>query len=896
MATENVARRPDPDVLLAQARASGKGKLTVFLGAAPGVGKTFSMLSRARRLVASGIDIVIGLVETHGRAETAELLDGLDVLPRRKVAYRGQELEEFDLDAALARRPATIVVDEMAHSNAAGSRHPKRYQDIEELIQAGINVWTALNIQHLESLSDLVGRITGVTVREIVPDIALKRADEVILVDLPPAELIDRLKEGRIYLPDNARRAIESFFKPANLTALRELALRRTADRVDDQMVDFLRQSAIEGPWATAERLLVLVGPDALSEKVVRTASRLASGLNAPWLAVSLVRPSANIDTATAQQLEDRLRLAERLGAETRRVTAGDFATEVFKIARRENITQIVVGRSPRPWLSRLTRRSLPDALLRQSRDLSIHVVSAEEGDDEPVALFGGFTLRGRPGRRWLETIAFPVVATTLATLAGLVLTALMPLQNISMLYLVAVIVCGTVNGRIAAIIASGISFLAYNFFFIDPVYTFTVARPHELFALVVFLGAAIFTGDLAGRMREQAERARRQEKATQALYDFSRKLSGSARLGDVFDATVAHIYASTGLGAAVLLAEEDRLELQAAWPPDLGLDSTDETAARWALDKREPAGRFTSTLPQVHWQFRPIVTSRGVAGVIGLLRSEGDGPLLPHEEQVVRGVLEQAAIAIDRARLVRENLRTAALEQSERLNSALFSSLSHDLKTPLASIAGAVSSLQQYGSKMDRATQDDLLVSIGEETSRLGRFVTNLLDMTRIEAGTLKAKRDSVDVGDVIGGALERACKLYPERTFDVSIAPDLPLARGDGTLLGQVLFNLLDNAAKYGGDGGTISVFARRDAENVAIAVTDQGKGIPEGDLERIFDKFVRRTKGDGRAAGTGLGLSIARGFVQAMGGTIKAESPAVRKRGARFTVRLPIYEAAR
>ena len=897
MAWDAVDRRPDPDALLAAATTAGKGKLTIFLGAAPGVGKTFSMLNRARRLAATGIDIVIGLVETYGRAETAELLEGLTVLPRRKVLYRGQELDEFDLDAALSRHPATIVVDEMAHSNAPGSRHPKRYQDIEELIQAGINVWTALNIQHLESLSDLVDRITGITVRELVPDIALKRADDVILVDLPPAELIERLKEGRIYLPDNAQRAIEGFFKPANLTALRELALRRTADRVDDQMVDFLRQSAIEGPWATSERLLVLVGPDPLSEKVVRTASRLASGLNAPWLAVSMVRPSANIDTAAAQQLEDTLRLAERLGAETRRVTAEDFAAEVFKIARRENITQIVVGRSPRPWLSRLTRRSLPDALLRQSRDLSIHVVSAEEGDDQPVTLlFGGFALRGKPGRRWLETIAFALVATTLATLASLVLTALMPLQNISMLYLVAVIVCGTINGRIAAIIASGISFLAYNFFFIDPVYTFTVARPHELFALVVFLGAAIFTGDLAGRMREQAERARRQEKATLALYEFSRKLSGSARLGDVLDATVAHIYASIGLGAAVLLSEDGKLDLQAAWPPDLALDSTDEAAARWAFGKREPAGRFTSTLPQVPWQFRPIHTSRGVAGVLGLLRTEGDGALLPHEEQVVRGVLEQAAIAIDRARLVRENLRTAALEQSERLNSALFSSLSHDLKTPLATIAGAASSLRQLGDKMDEATRDDLLISIEEETSRLDRFVINLLDMTRIEAGTLKAKRDSIDIGDTVSGALDRARKLYPERAFDLSLAPDLPPARGDATLLGQVLFNLLDNAAKYGGDGGAISVFARRDGESVAIAVTDQGKGIPERDLERIFEKFARRTRGDGRAAGTGLGLSIARGFVEAMGGTIKAESPATRKRGARFTVRLPIYEAGR
>ncbi len=855
MARQDIDRRPDPDALLAAASSASKGKLTVFLGAAPGVGKTFSMLSRARRLRTAGVDIVIGLVETHGRAETAELMEGLELLPRRKVEYHGRELEEFDLDAALARKPQILVVDEMAHSNPEGSRHPKRYQDIDELIQAGIDVWTALNIQHLESLSDLVGQIAGVEVREIVPDIALKKADEVILVDLPPAELIDRLKEGKVYLPENAQRAIEGFFKPANLTALRELALRRTADRVDDQMVDFLRQSAIEGPWATAERLLVLVGTDPLSEKVVRTASRQASGLNAPWLVVSLARPDMTPDVAEAHKLDDILRLAERLSAETRRVVSEDFVQEILKIARRENITQIVVGRQRRSWLSRFTRRSLPDTLLRRSRDISVHVVS---GDDVPEET-PGFSLRNRLLRRWLETLALPALAVAGMTLLGRAITAIVPLQNVSMLYLVAVILCGVMSGRLSAVIASALSFLAYNFFFIEPVYTFTVAKPHELFALIVFLAAAAFTGDLAGQMREQAERARRQEKATQALYDFSRKLSGSARLGDA-------------------------------------LDGTDMTAARWACDKREPSGHATATLPQVPWQFRPILSSRGVAGVLGLERPGNPGPLLPHEEQVVRGVLEQAAIAIDRARLVRENLRTAALEESERLHSALFSSLSHDLKTPLATIAGAVTSLRQLGDKMSGATRDDLLLSIEEEASRLSRFVTNLFDMTRIEAGTLKARRESIDIADAVSTSVERIRKLFPERVIEVSLASDLPATRGDANLLGQVLFNLLDNAVKYSGEAGAISVFARRDGNEVAIAVTDQGKGIPPGDLERIFQKFFRRAKGDGRSAGTGLGLSIARGFIEAMGGTIKAESPAIRKRGTRFTVRLPVYEAAK
>jgi two-component system sensor histidine kinase KdpD len=671
-------RRPSPDALLALAGKGERGKLTVFLGAAPGVGKTYAMLNRARRLKTAGIDIVVGLVETHGRTETAALLDDLEILPRRSIDYRGHLLEEFDVDAALARKPQIIVVDEMAHSNAEGSRHPKRYQDIEELLGAGIDVWTALNIQHLEGTADLVARISGVEVREIVPDVALKRADEVILVDLPPAELIERLKEGKVYLPENAQRAIEGFFKPANLTALRELALRRTADRVDDQMVDFLRQSAIEGPWATAERLLVLVGPDALSEKVVRTASRLASGLNAPWIAMSIARPGAEVDMTDAQRLDETMRLAERLGADTRRVVAEDFVTEALKIARRENVTQIFVGRPVRSLWASVTRTSLPDALLRRARDINVHVVSGDDEEDGPAL---NLAFRGRSPRAWLEAIALPIASVATITVIGLGLYAFLPLQNISMLYLVAVVVCGIRNGRLSAIVASGLSFLAYNFFFIEPVHTFTVAKPHELFALVIFLAAAVLTGELAGRMREQAERSRRQEQATQALYEFSRKLASAVRLDTVLDATAAHLYATMGQSTVLLVHEDGELRVGSIWPPDIELDATDMTAARWAFDKREASGSATGTLPQVPWHFRPIMAGKRVTGIVGLLRGT-QGPLLPHEEQVVRGVLEQAAIAIDRARLTRENARTAALEESEKLNSARFASLSHDIRS----------------------------------------------------------------------------------------------------------------------------------------------------------------------------------------------------------------------
>lgn len=884
MADHGQKNRPDPDKLLELATRETRGKLTVFLGAAPGVGKTYAMLLRARRLKEDGDDIVIGVAETHGRAETAALLEGLEVIPRRKVVYRDRPLEEFDIDAAIARKPEILVVDELAHTNVPGSRHPKRYQDIEELLWLGINVWTAMNVQHLESLSDLVTSITGVTVREIVPDIVLKRADEVLLVDLPPAELIERLKEGKVYLPENAERAVEGFFKPANLTALRELALRRTADRVDDQMIDLLRQNAIEGPWATGERLLVCVGPDNLSDKVVRTASRLASGLNAHWLVVSLTQTN-DAGVETGKRIDELLDLAERLGAETRRVIAQDFVEEIFRIARRENVTQIVVGRPRSRRFSNPFRRSLPDEIIKRFTDIGVHIVTGEEQGTP----YKPPTMRKRSRQELAKAIAVPVVATGVTTLLGLGANDIVHTQNLSMLFLVAVILSAMISGRLSAVIAAGLSFVFYNFFFLEPLHDLSIAKPHQLFSLVIFLAVALMIGDLAGRLRDQVARSRNQAKNTQALYEFSRKLSGTARLDDVLFSTATHLHATFGTGVAILLPGEGDVSLQTIWPPDLTLDGTDMTAVRWAFEKNERAGHDTTTLPLINWQFLPILTSHGVAGVLGL-HMQTHATFTENEDRMLTAILDQTAIAIDRAQLVRENAKTAALQESEKLHTALFSSLSHDLKTPLASITGAVTTLRQLGSRIKPDSRDDLLLSIEEEAKRLTRFVANLFDMTRIEAGTLKVKSIPVDATEAIISAVERIKKTTPDIAIELSIAADLPAVSGDPSLLGQVLFNLVDNAAKYAGDG-PIAIYARQDEDEVAISVTDQGKGIPAKDLDKIFDKFYRRVKGDGRAPGTGLGLSIARGFVESMGGTIRAESPAIRKRGTRFIVRLPV-----
>ncbi|TCV73820.1 two-component system sensor histidine kinase KdpD [Neorhizobium sp. R1-B] len=883
-------RRPDPDALLALAEKDRRGKLTIFLGAAPGVGKTYAMLSRARRLKVDGSDVVVGLVETHGRSETAGLLDGLEILPRRRVAHRGRMLEEFDLDAALARRPRIIIVDELAHSNPEDSRHPKRYQDIEELISAGIDVWTALNIQHLESLADLVAQITGVTVRERVPDVVLKRADEVLLVDLAPSELIERLKEGKVYLPESANRAVDRFFRLGNLTALRELALRRTADRVDDQMVDYLKQNAIDGPWATGERLLVCVGSDLLSEKVVRVASRLASGLNAPWLVVSIERADREVETPERlQRIETLFRLAEQLGAETRRVVGNDFVEEILKLARREHATQIVIGTRKRSRWQKLVSRSLPDALAREASGLGVHIVTPEGSPPERAR--PSVSLPRASALRQSAIWALGFVAPT--TVVGKGIDVFVELPNISLLFLLAVLGASVVGGYASAFLAAILSALAYNFFFIDPRHTFTIAAPHEVFALFVFLAVAIIAGGLASRIREQAEVARIRAAALQSLYDFSRKLASTAKGEDAIWLAVSQLQASLKRNVVLLVPRKGDLAVTAAWPPDTELDVTDMTAARWTHDKREPAGHGTGTLPNSRFEFRPLLGPHGIVGVCGIEHSGASLDL--NAERSLTAILDQTAIALDRARLADETVEQAARLEGERYREALLSSISHDLRTPLATITGAVTGLRQLGERMTPENRDDLLQSIEEESSRMSRFVANLLDMTRIEAGTLKPKQDWVDVADVVQSAVERTRKHAPGRIIETGIAADMPLIRGDSVLIGQVLFNLLDNAVKYGGEE-PINVYARRDGRDVLISVTDQGKGIPPEDLDRIFEKFYRRGKPDGRAPGTGLGLSIARGFVEAMGGKIHAESPALKKRGTRIVMRFPASSEAR
>ena len=878
--------RPDPDALLARSRREGRGRLKVFLGAAPGVGKTFAMLSAAARLARAQVDVLVGVVETHGRKETEALLAGLDILPRRAVAHGTAVLTEFDLDAALSRHPALLVVDELAHTNAPGSRHPKRYQDVDELLDAGIDVWTAVNIQHLEGLSDVVARITGVTVRETVPDTIIETADEVVVVDITPDELLQRLTEGRIYLPENARRAAEGFFKPANLTALRELALRRTADRVDDQVLDHLKRHAIEGAWPSGERILVCVGADVASEQVIRAAARLASGLNAPWTAVTLEQVGREIaDDGVLQRIDQAMRLAERLGAETMRLSARDLTDTLLRLARRLNVTQIVIGRSASGRLARMRGRSLSDALLREAQDIAIHVVVTEAPARRawhPRA----------PSRLWAG-LAAAVGSVAMAVGVGMAASRYLPLPNLDMMFLAAVLVCAATLGVWAAVAAAVLSFLAYNFFFIPPLYTFTVAEPREVLALVIFLMVAILTGGLAGRVREQSDAARKRVTTIQALYDVSRKLSGSTTLDDVLWVIARQVAEATGRSAVVLMPADGAaggvdLEIRAAFPPEDTLAPGELAAARWAFAKAEPAGWRTGTLPQAHYRFLPIATGRGTLAVVGFEPATRDRPLSKEDERNLAALLEQAAVAVERALLVADVRKAETLAERERLQATLLSSLSHDLRTPLSVILGAATSLRSFGARMVEADRADLLATIEEEAARLARFLANLLDMTRVEAGASTLRQDDIDVVETLATATARARKAFPARPIDVAVPDRLPPVRGDAVLFEQVIFNLFDNADRYSAPGTPTRVAGRGDDSGVTIAVEDSGRGIPLADLERVFGKFIRLEDGDGRPAGTGLGLAIAHGVVEAMGGSIRAESPA--REGGRHPHRDP------
>ena len=883
--------RPSPDALLKAAEKEARGKHKIFLGAAPGVGKTWEMLSTARRRKLEGVDVVVGVVETHGRAETEAQLAGLEVLPRRRIDYKGRILEEMDLDAVLARRPALVLVDELAHTNAEGSRHPKRYLDVEELLAAGIDVYSTLNVQHIESLNDVIARITRIRVRETVPDKIVDTADEVELVDLTPADLIARLGEGKVYVREQAQRAVRRYFSPGNLTALRELALRRTAERVDDQMLSYMREHAITGPWAAGERVIVCLDPSPGAANAVRAAKRTADSLDAELIALYVeTERHASLTETEHTCLAETMRLATQLGAEVATVPGRSVVEEVLAFARARNATRVVLGKSRRSRWFELTHGSVVDELVRSGSGLAVEVAPSADG---PAPVQPIDWLLGAP--RQIGPYLEGVITTALATAAGKLVDQLINVPNVSLVFVVPVLIAAARHGLVPSLWVAGLSVLCFNFFFLPPLYEFTISDPANIVALVLFMFVAIVSSALAARTRAQTESARREARTTADLYAFSRKIAGVIDLYDLLWTVVTHLARLLNVEAVILMPEKTaaghgKLETCAAFPPGTELTEADLAAARWSWDADQPTGKGTDTLPGGRWLFVPIRTSRSEIAVIGVLSLKDGGGLGAAERRLLDAVGNQAAVAIERVTLMADIDQAQLGAERERMRSAMLTSVSHDLRTPLAAIIGALSSLRSYRDRYDEATRAELLGTALSEAERLDRFVGNLLAMTRLDAGAITPKREAVEVGDLVSTTLRRAMPLLEGRQVGSSVPPGLPSLSLDFVLAEQALFNLLDNAAKYSPAGARIEIEAREVGAHVEIVVRDEGPGIAAADLDRIFDKFYRAHEGDRRLAGTGLGLAIARGFVEVQGGTIAARNRADRS-GAEFMVSYPV-----
>jgi len=884
--------RPSPEALLEAAKReeSRVGKLRIFVGAAPGVGKTYAMLETARARERDGYDIVVGVVETHGRKETEALLVGLETIPRKRIDYKGRLLDEMDLDAIIARRPQIALVDELAHTNAPGSRHPKRYLDVEEILNSGIDVYTTVNIQHIESLNDVVAQITRVRVRETVPDEIFDRAEAVELVDLTPSDLIQRLKEGKVYIPQQAERALEHFFSPANLTALRELALRRTAERVDEQLLAEMQAKAIPGPWAAGERFLVCISEDPRAAGLVRATKRLADRLHAPWTAIYIeTGRSAQLSDEERDRIADTLRLAMNLGGETVTIPGGArrVADDVIAYARANNITQIVIGKSNRSRWFEILHGSVVHDLVRRAGSISVHVIAGEELEGDRISKK---TVRTAPQALDPWPYILSVVAVAVSLGIAETVEPFFGLENVVLVFMTGIVAIAARFGLWPSILASVVASLCYNFFFLPPIYTFTIADPNNALAFFFFIVMAIIVSNVAARVREQAVTAMARARTTEALYAFSRKLAGVATLDDVLWATAYQIAMMLKVRVVLLLPEGETIAVAAGYPPEDVLDQADLAAAKWAWMNNRAAGRGSDTLPGAKRLFLPMRTGRGPVGVLGI-DSDKAGPLLtPDERRLLDALSDQSALAIERVHLVEDMDRVKRTVETEHLRSALLTSISHDLKTPLAAILGSAGALRSMSGQLTDAQKEELVSTIVDESERLNRFIANLLDMTKLESGAIAPNSSLHSIGEVIGGALRRAEKILSRHKVALDIYRDLPLVKIDEVLFEQAIFNLLDNAAKYSARGSTIQINGRRDGDSVVLDIVDEGVGIPASDVERIFDKFYRVQKGDQVRPGTGLGLAIARGFIGAMQGTITASNRTDRS-GAVLTIRLPV-----
>jgi two-component system sensor histidine kinase KdpD len=882
--------RPDPDALLARVQAEeqhqARGKLKLFFGASAGVGKTYAMIEAAIQKHAEGVDVAAGYIETHGRSETEALLGTpsrrgcLPMVPRRKVEYRGATLEEFDLDAALARRPAIVLVDELAHTNAPGSRHPKRWQDIEELLDAGINVYTTINVQHIESLNDVVAQITGVIVRETVPDRLVEQADEVELIDLPPDDLLQRLKEGKVYLPQQAERALRNFFRKGNLIALRELALRCTADRVDAQMQHYRHDHAIAQTWPAHERILVAVNQSDLAVRLVRAARRMAAGLRAEWIVAYVEAPrQLRMSEAERDRVVQTLRLAEQLGAKTVTLSGQSVSEALLTFARARNVSKIVVGKPARPRWKELIFGSVVDELVRRSGAIDISVINGDHDNPNPPPALVLERTSSWSAYGW--GLLSVVVCTALAALVFRAFSE----ANLAMIYLLAIVVVAMRGGRGPSILASVLSAAAFGFFYLSPAQTFSAANTQYAVTFAVMLLVGLIISTLTVRLRQQAQGAHQREQRVATLYEMSQEFARTRGKKQLLRAAVRHISEVFDSQVVILLPTgAGRLQpwghVAGWWGKGISErtvfapDTHDQGVAQWVYDHSQLAGLGTDTLAGARALYVPLIAARGVVGVLGVRPSQPRRLLLPEQVHLLETFASQVALALERATLADEVQHAQVQAETERLRSSLLSSVSHDLRTPLAVITGATSSLLESGAALDRATHDDLLQTAYDEAEHLNRLVGNLLDMTKLESGAVQVQKEWQPLEEVVGAALTHLDERLRGHPLTTHVPSDLPPVPLDGVLIEQVLINLLDNASKYTPPGSPIDLAASAAPDAVTIAVGDRGPGLPPGDEQRIFDKFYRVQQA-GAPGGVGLGLPICRGIVTAHGGRIWAEN---------------------
>lgn len=845
--------RPDPDLLLEHTRQQeGRGRLKIFFGAAPGVGKTYAMLESAHARRKAGTDVVVGVIETHGRAETAAKLEGLEVLPRER---------EFALDKALARKPELILIDELAHTNADGSRHLKRWQDVEELLDAGIDVYSTLNVQHVESLNDVVAQITGVIVRETVPDHIVEIADEIELIDLPVDELIERLRAGKVYVPEQAERALEHFFKPGNLNALREMALRQTAEHVDSNVVALRGASAGTKTWPVAERLVLAIGPSPYSQNLIRATKRLATQLEAAWIVLS-VETSETSGEARAK-IHEALELAASLGAETVTVGGHSVAQAVLEYARLRNATRIVVGKSP--------GSKLVGALIEGSGDIAV------------IALDGG----GKLERKVLPAVTLPrarelglaLAWVAGATVLGLLLRDRIAQTNIVMIYLLAVVAIAWRYSRETAVIAAVVSVASFDFFCVPPYWTFAITDLEYVFTFGFMLMVSLVIGTLTVKLREQAAAAIDRENRAQSLFRLSRELADDQRLSDAAQTFASVATAVMRTGFNVFLPDvENKLSFRRRLSNEFTPPAQEEGIAQWCFDHSQPAGKATATLPGATAQYRPIAVREKTLAVVAIEEPPAD----PGQKALLDSLLQQTAIAMDRL-LAQEDARQAAFAaEGERLRNSLLSAVSHDLRTPLTSIAGAASALLEQQGMLDEHQQRELLESIADESTRLNQLVANLLEITRLEDGKLRLRKEWCGLDEIVASVVEE----FDSERIVVKVDADLPLIEAEPQLLAQALRNLIENAIKYTPAESRITVVAEKAGPKVKLAVLDAGPGIPPGDEEKVFEKFYRGTA-TSKVRGVGLGLAIVKSIAIAHGGSVKAMNR--REGGAEFEILL-------